>query len=120
VAKRGALCVDELGHIADAKPEYSYWDGKKYGYVAARKRIYAPLYASLVGGPHRFTPCTKQALQPPLNIVDQVENSVAFKKLAKIYRQNKRLYLWDFDGYDHVSMGRTLQQVRTHLQLTHI
>lgn len=70
-----------------AKPEYSYWDGKKYGYVAARKRIYAPLYASLV------------------------ENSVAFKKLAKIYRQNKRLYLWDFDGYDHVSMGRTLQQV---------
>jgi hypothetical protein len=49
-----------------------------------------------------------------------VENSVAFKKLAKIYRQNKRLYLWDFDGYDHVSMGRTLQQVRTHLQLTHI
>ncbi len=37
---------------------------------------------------------------------------MAFKKLAKIYRQNKRLYLWDFDGYDHVSMGRNLQQVR--------
>jgi hypothetical protein len=40
-----------------------------------------------------------------------VENTPAFHKLAKIYRQNKRLYLWDFDGYDHVSMGRTLQQV---------
>lgn len=38
-------------HVAGAKPEYSYWDGKKYGYVAARKRIYAPLYASLVGDP---------------------------------------------------------------------
>lgn len=31
-----------------AKPEYSYWEGKKYGYVAARKKIYCPLYASLV------------------------------------------------------------------------
>jgi hypothetical protein len=63
VAKRGALCVDELwgSHVAGAKPEYSYWDGKKYGYVAARKRIYAPLYASLVGDPltaSRLAPST--------------------------------------------------------------
>lgn len=44
-------------------------------------------------------------------IVLQVEGSPAFKKLAKIYAKTDRLYLWDFDGYDHVSMGRTLQQV---------
>ncbi len=44
---------------------------------------------------------------------------MAFNKLAKIYRQNKRLYLWDFDGYDHVSMGRSLQQVRIHPYNSH-
>lgn len=36
---------------------------------------------------------------------------MAFRKLAKIYAQSERLYLWDFDGYDHVCMGRTLEQV---------
>jgi len=70
-----------------AKPEYSYWDGKKYGYVDARKKIYAPLYASLVA------------------------QTNAFKKLTKIYENEKRLYLWDYDGYDHASMNRTIEQV---------
>jgi hypothetical protein len=53
-------------HLASgAKPEYSYWAGKKYGYVAARKLIYAPLYASLV------SPCSSAQydveLEPPIH-----------------------------------------------------
>src|SRR5262249_38995939 len=33
-----------------AKPLYSLWDGERLGYVEARKRIYAPLYAGAVAG----------------------------------------------------------------------
>jgi hypothetical protein len=31
-----------------AKPEFSLWDGERLGYIDARKRIYAPLYARAV------------------------------------------------------------------------
>eukprot|EP00026_Physarum_polycephalum_P014442 Phypoly_transcript_14956.p1 GENE.Phypoly_transcript_14956~~Phypoly_transcript_14956.p1 ORF type:complete len:153 (+),score=14.78 Phypoly_transcript_14956:62-520(+) len=31
-----------------AKPLYSYWDGRKLGYVEARHQIYAPLYSKAV------------------------------------------------------------------------
>jgi len=53
-----------------AVPEYSYWDGKKYDYVAARKKIYCKLYATLV------------------------EKTPAFGRLKKIYESSSKLYLW--------------------------
>eukprot|EP01089_Gocevia_fonbrunei_P012171 TRINITY_DN2803_c0_g1_i2.p1 TRINITY_DN2803_c0_g1~~TRINITY_DN2803_c0_g1_i2.p1 ORF type:complete len:192 (-),score=36.51 TRINITY_DN2803_c0_g1_i2:161-736(-) len=69
-----------------AIPEYSYWDDKKYGYIAARIAIYCPLYAQLV------------------------EQTIAFQKLKKIYKTSTHLYLIDFDGYDYHRMGKTLNQ----------
>jgi hypothetical protein len=61
-----------------AKPLYSYWDGKKLGYLEARKEIYIPLYSKAV------------------------QKTYAFKKLKEIYTvmdKDKTLYLWDFDAH---------------------
>jgi len=69
------------------KPEYSWWKGKKMSYLEARKRIYCPLYASAI------------------------ENTSALKKLKEMYSSGKDLWLWDFDGYDHISKGMTYRDV---------
>jgi len=64
-----------------AKPEYSYWDGKLLDYVTARKYIYIPLYHSAV------------------------IKTDAYKKLSETYdklgKEDKTLYLIDFDAYRH-------------------
>lgn len=70
-----------------AKPLYSYWDGRKLSYVEARKKIYAPIYAKAV------------------------EKTEAFKKLTEIYKEKGEIWLWDFDGYDHVKLGMTFKDV---------
>lgn len=61
-----------------AKPLYSYWDGKKLGYVEARKQIYIPLYSKAV------------------------KRTDAFKRLKDLYlhmNSNDILYLKDFDSH---------------------
>lgn len=64
------------------KPLYSYWAGKQLGYIEARKTIYIPLYS------------------------EAVQKTSAFSKLKKMYEESAGdLYLWDFDGYNHKSLG---------------
>ncbi|CAF4843705.1 unnamed protein product [Rotaria sp. Silwood2] len=85
-----------LGRRAN-KPLYSLWNGKKLNYIEARKIIYAPLYAKYV------------------------EQTDAYKKLNDIYRKyccentndkhKKPMALVDFDGWDHLGQGYTLEQV---------
>jgi hypothetical protein len=71
-----------------AIPEYSIWNGERLNYIEARKKIYIPIYSKAV-----------------------VE-SEAFTKLKQKYvDNNKNIALWDFDGYDHVKLGMTLEQV---------
>jgi hypothetical protein len=72
-----------------ATPLYSYWDGKTYGYTTARKKIFIPLY--------------KKA-------VFECANS-SFKKLIEKLKRNGTLTLWDFDGYDYIKEGKTLNDV---------
>ena len=64
----------------DAKPVYSYWDGKKLTYTDARKEIYVPLY--------------KKAVQ----------DTEAFKKLTDLCNKQD-VWLWDFDGYNKDKLG---------------
>jgi len=75
----------------NAIPEFSYWDGKRLGYIEARKRIYIPLY------------------------YDSVKNTDAFRKLRAKYEIHKRegrdLYLIDFDAYDHRELGMSYTDV---------
>jgi hypothetical protein len=71
-----------------AKPLYSWWNGKKLDYIEARKKIYVPIYGR------------------------GVLKTKAFKKLLYIYRTTKKdIYLVDFDGYNHIKMGKTLTEV---------
>lgn len=70
-----------------AKPRYSWWDGKKLGYIEARKKIYVPLYYKAV------------------------KDTDAYKRLKDLYSSCDLLYLWDFDGYNEEDCGMTLKDV---------
>jgi hypothetical protein len=60
----------------NAIPEFSYWNGNKYGYIEARKKIYIPLYSSAV------------------------RSTNAFQKLKNIYENyDGTLYLFCFDAH---------------------
>lgn len=69
------------------KPLYSYWDGQKLDYIEARKKIYIPLYQKAV------------------------QNSEAWFELLKIYKANKDIWLFDFDGYNHRLLNMTWNDV---------
>lgn len=69
------------------KPLYTWWGGQKLSYIEARKQVYVPLYTRAVLG-------TK-----------------AFSILKDRYFKLGEITLWDFDGYDHLSLGVTLQEV---------
>lgn len=71
------------------KPLYSYWDGKHLDYVQARKEIYVPLY---------------------MNAVAQHE-PVLLNNLVTRARQCDELIIQDFDAYDHMARGMTLDDV---------
>lgn len=70
-----------------AKPRCSLWDGQRYGYIEARKRIYAPLYA------------------------EAVQKTKGWQLLRTYYEQYKLIVLRDYDGYDYAAQGKTLTQV---------
>lgn len=70
-----------------AKPLYSLWNHEKLGYIDARKKIYAPLYAKAV------------------------KKTAGFEKLTQLYQKSKELILRDYDGYDHLELGISLHDV---------
>ena len=72
------------------QPLYSYWNGQKLSYVEARKKIYIPIYATAV------------------------LESQAYKQLQDLYdslEENKTIYLWDFDGYNHKKLNMSYKDV---------
>jgi len=71
----------------NAKPLYSMWKGQELGYIDAREQIYIPEYAKAV------------------------VNTEAFRKLKELYTQERKIALWDFDGYNHDALNMTLEQV---------
>lgn len=70
-----------------AAPLFSLWKGKRLGYIDARKEIYMPLYA------------------------EAVVKTDAFKQLKALYETHGKLVLFDFDGYDYLGEGKTLEDV---------
>jgi len=70
-----------------AVPEYSYWDGRKLGYIEARKTIYAPIYA------------------------EYVQKTGSFCRLKEIYDSGEVVVLRDYDAYDHIALGMSLINV---------
>jgi hypothetical protein len=88
-AKKGFL--DKKAHRYPAGkgaiPEYSYWAGEKLDYISARKKIYFPVYAKAV------------------------MKTDAYKALKQGWEDGEDIILWDYDGYDYLSMGMTLKDV---------
>lgn len=71
-----------------AKPLHALWAGDELGYISARRRVYAPVYAQAV----RFG---------PLNL---------FLRLRMMARQDE-VVLIDFDAYDHRALGYSWDDV---------
>lgn len=71
-----------------AKPKYSYWGGSSMGYISARINIYIPEYSRLIS------------------------NNDGFKYLKKECEKGNKIYLWDFDGYNHKEIGMSYEDVK--------
>jgi hypothetical protein len=69
------------------KPAFSFWDDNHYGYIDARKNIYAPLYARAV------------------------KKTKGYQKVLELSKSDKNVYLLDFDAYRHEKLGLTLTEV---------
>lgn len=69
------------------KPEYSLWDNEKLGYIEARKKIYATVYA------------------------ENVVKTVAYSLLEELYKEHGEVTLKDYDAYDHIKLGMSLVDV---------
>lgn len=69
-----------------ARPLYSLWNGKRLGYIDARKTIYGPLYAKAV------------------------QETQSFAALRALVSTND-VTLRDYDGYDHDKLGMSLTEV---------
>lgn len=72
-----------------AIPLFSYWNGECLDYIAARKKIYIPLYS------------------------EAVQKTKAFKELKSIYEVDKSadLYLQDFDAFNNRALDWSWEQV---------
>jgi len=68
-------------------PLYSWWKGEKLGYIDARKKIYASIYA------------------------EYVQKTISFRELKEVYDSGKIVVLRDYDAYDHIKMGMSLVNV---------
>ena len=74
-----------------AIPEYSFWKGEHLGYIDARKKVYAPVYAELVA------------------------KTDAYRTLCSLYvstcDDNVHLVLRTYDAYDNVKLDMILKDV---------
>ncbi len=74
-----------------AIPVCSWWKGHALGYIEARKKIYAPVYA------------------------ENVAETDAYRRLTELYadclKRDRALILLDFDAYDHEALGMSLADV---------
>jgi hypothetical protein len=73
------------------KPLHSWWNGKKLKYIDARKEIYMPLYRQAVMASGEFE-----------RLVYEVSHQ---------WRQGNEVVFWDFDGFDHIKLGLSLDEV---------
>lgn len=68
-----------------AIPLYCYWNKKKLDYLESRLNVYIPIYAKAA------------------------RDSGWFKWLEDKYKTDGHITLWDYDGYDYLAEGKTLE-----------
>lgn len=88
-AKNGFECRGAVRYPKGkgAIPEFAYWDGERLSYTDARRKIYIPKY--------------KEAMA----------NVPEFQRLKQMYEELDKLFLWDYDGYNHRRLGMTYDDV---------
>lgn len=91
-AKNGFECRGAVRYPKGKRaiPEFAYWDGERLSYTEARRKIYIPKY--------------KEAMA----------NVPEFQRLKKMYEELDKLFLWDYDGYNHKRLGMTYDDVLDH------
>lgn len=83
------------------KPLFSWWNGQKFSYVEARKKIYIPLYVRDV--------IKTQGFQ---NLKDLHQDICAFNcNQTRTPEKKGTIYLKDYDAYRHEEKGLTLTDV---------
>lgn len=70
-----------------AIPEFAYYGGERLDYIESRKKIYIPIYEDAAFGTDAFTELLDQSVQ------------------------NDDITLLDYDGYDYLKLGMTLEDV---------
>lgn len=82
----GKMRADRYPQGKGAKPVFCWWNGQKLRYIEARLKVYFPLYR------------------------DAVRKTEAFNQLVRLAR-DRTIVLWDFDGFDHQTIGLSLANV---------
>ncbi len=76
-----------------AIPEFSCWNGKKLGYIEARKQIYIPEYSKNV------------------RTTDSYSDLVILNKKLTSALERRDLILLDYDAYDHRALDMSYEDV---------
>lgn len=69
------------------KPAFVWWNNRRISYVEGRKEVYGKLYT------------------------DMIIHTEAYQRLKKMYDNGENIALFDFDGTDHIGLGRSYQDL---------
>lgn len=68
-------------------PTFVWWNGRRVSYLEGRKEVYGRLYTDLI------------------------VNTAAYRRLKEMYDRGDNIALFDFDGTDHVGLGRSYEDL---------
>lgn len=68
-------------------PSFVWWNGRRISYLEGRKEVYGALYTDLI------------------------VKTEAFQRLKDMYDRGENIALFDFDGTDHVGLGRSYENL---------
>ncbi len=71
------------------KPVCTLWQGKCFKYIEARFKVFAPLYARCI----------------------ETNAPSSLERMRQVLRSGKNIALYDFNGYNHIGNGLSLEQV---------
>ena len=68
-------------------PTFVWWNGERLSYLEGRQKVYGKLYTEMI------------------------VHTAAFRELKSRYDAGENISLFDFDGTDHVGLGRTFEEL---------
>jgi hypothetical protein len=68
-------------------PAFVWWNGRRISYIEGRREVYGKLYSEMI------------------------VKADAFKRLKGLYDEGRNIALFDFDGTDHVGLGRSYEDL---------